>query len=108
MKVDHARRTSPNLSNAFCRSGLLVGGVVLVVIVVALLEGVAVLLEIEVVEECSENRDIALAETLSCTLHDVARRLPAVNAQDDPLGLRPHPNDIRPPHDPRRLHHPNR
>src|SRR3954452_1893213 len=58
-----------------------------VVVVVALLERVAVLLEVEVIEDRAEDRDVALAQTLGRALHDVARRLPAMHAEDDAVGI---------------------
>src|SRR5437868_2561203 len=52
-----------------------------VVVVVALLERVAVLLQVEVVQDRAEHGDVALAEPLGGALHEVARGLAAVDAE---------------------------
>src|ERR1043165_3598339 len=60
------------------------GGAVLfavVVVVVALLERVAVLLQVEVVEDRAEHRNVALAEPLGRAHDQLARRLAAVDAE---------------------------
>src|ERR1051326_669822 len=86
--IARCSRDEPGQSHRFPPRRFAFGFLAGVVVVVALLERVAVLLEIEIVEQRAEDRDVALAQALGGALYEIAWRLSAVHREHDAVGVR--------------------
>src|ERR1051326_9329717 len=87
--IARCSRDEPGQSHRFPPRRFAFGFLAGVVVVVALLERVAVLLEIEIVEQRAEDRDVALAQALGGALYEIDRKSTRLNSSHTPLSRMP-------------------